>query len=61
METLIAQAEAIRHFEFPIREHACAEVVLLVAGLDLVGRVGADRDDLDTACIELGPKLFPSP
>ena len=61
MEPLIAQPEAVRHAEFPIREHLRAEAVFLVASLDLVGGVGADRDDLHTACVEFGPKLFPSP
>ena len=61
MNALIAQAEAIGHVEFPVREHRRAQSMLVMSLLEFARGVGAHRQDRNTALVEFGSEFFPSP
>jgi hypothetical protein len=61
VDAFVAQSEPVGHLEFAIRQHNCTESVLGASLRELARGVGADRQDLHTTQIEVGPEFFPSP
>jgi len=61
VKLFVSQTEAIGHLKLSIRQHGGAESVFVVSLREFFRGVRAEREDRDTALVELGPEFFPSP